>query len=87
MRREVVPTGFTRHSTPARPGRYRSGQGIDMDAVRRFFSELRRRKVYKVAAVYAAVSFVVPRPFGFHDDPRFPGVLRGIGLCHLIPLI
>jgi adenylate cyclase len=32
-------------------------------------------------------SFVVPRVFGFHDDPRFHGVLRAIGLSHLIPLL
>ena len=30
-------------------------------------------------------TFVVPRLLGFHDDPRFPGVLRTIGLAHLIP--
>ena len=30
-----------------------------MDAVRRFLAELRRRKVYRVGVVYAAVAFVV----------------------------
>jgi TolB-like protein len=32
-------------------------------------------------------AFWVPRVFGFHSDRRFPGVLRAIGLSHLIPLI
>ncbi len=30
-----------------------------MDRVRTFFAELRRRKVYQVAVVYAAVAFLV----------------------------
>ncbi len=32
-------------------------------------------------------TFFVPRQFGFHSDPRFPAVLRGIGLSHLIPMV
>ncbi len=32
-------------------------------------------------------TFHFPRAFGFHSDPRFPGVLRTIGLAHLIPLL
>jgi len=31
--------------------------------------------------------FVVPRAMGLQTDPRFPEVLRGIGLSHLIPLL
>ncbi len=32
-------------------------------------------------------TFHFPRALGFHDDHRFPGVLRAIGLSHLIPLL
>jgi len=32
-------------------------------------------------------TFHFPRVFGFHRDPRFPGVLRAIHSSHLIPLI
>jgi len=32
-------------------------------------------------------TFWVPRAFGFHRDRRLPGVLRAIGLSHLIPQI
>ena len=54
----------------------------DLDAA---FSSLEKARLDRDSSLL--FTFVVPRPFGFHDDPRFPGVLRGIGLSHLIPLI
>jgi hypothetical protein len=30
---------------------------------------------------------VAPRASGFHDDPRFPSILKRIGLGHLVPLL
>jgi tetratricopeptide (TPR) repeat protein len=32
-------------------------------------------------------TFFLPRAMGFQNDPRFPEVLRSIGLSHLIPLL
>ena len=54
----------------------------DLDAA---FSSLEAARLDRESSLL--YTFFVPRVFGFHSDARFPGVLRGIGLSHLIPMI
>ncbi len=52
----------------------------DMDAA---FDSLETARVLRDSNLLYI--FFIPSAFGFHSDPRFPGVLRAIGLSHLIP--
>ena len=54
----------------------------DLDAA---FASLEQAKENRESSLIYL--FFVPRALGLHDDPRFAGVLRGIGLAHLIALL
>jgi len=58
-----------------------SGLG-DLDAA--FASLEQARENRESSLIYV---FFVPRALGLHEDPRFAGVLRGVGLSHLVALL